>query len=147
MEEPLIIRQPLSPEDYELMYDLRWRVLMEPWSQPRGSERDDIETESYPFIVTLNEKIVATARFQKNSENEGQIRDLAVEEDYRNRRIGSILMRYIEGFAISLGIKNIIINTRKTVKEFFEKLDYEIMGEKTLHFDEIERNVMIKKLI
>ena len=147
MEEPLIIRQPLSPEDYELMYDLRWRVLMEPWSQPRGSERDDIEAESYPFIVTLNEKIVATARFQKNSENEGQIRDLAVEEDYRNRRIGSILMRYIEGFAISLGITNIIINTRKTVKEFFEKLDYEIMGEKTLHFDEIERNVMIKKLI
>jgi hypothetical protein len=58
MEEPLIIRQPLSKEDFDLMYDLRWRVLRKLWNQPRGSEKDDIENESHPFIVTLNNKIV-----------------------------------------------------------------------------------------
>ncbi|MFW9898426.1 MAG: GNAT family N-acetyltransferase [Candidatus Thorarchaeota archaeon] len=146
MEEPLIIRQPLSKEDFDLMYDLRWRVLRKLWNQPRGSEKDDIENESHPFIVTLNNKIVATARFHKNSEKEGQIRYLAVEKEYRNKRIASKLIRYIEGFAISLGIHNIKLNARKTAKVFFEKLGYIIIGEGPLLFNEIEHFIMHKKL-
>lgn len=147
MEEPLIIRQPLSKEDFDLMYDLRWRVLRKLWNQPRDSEKDDIENESHPFIVTLNNKFVATARFHKNSEKEGQIRYLAVEKEYRNKRIASKLIRYIEGFAISLGIHNIKLNARKTAKDFFEKLDYKIIGEGPLLFNEIEHYVMDKKLV
>ena len=147
MEEPLIIRKPLSKEDYELMYDLRWRVLREPWDQPRGSEKDDIETESHQFIVTLNEKIVATARFHKNSEMEGQIKYLAVEKKYRNRRIATKLMLYIEGVAVNLGLTSILLNTRKTAKEFFEKLDYEIVRDDPLLFNEIEHFTMRKILV
>jgi len=42
MEEPLIILRPLSKEDFELMYNLRWKILRKPWHQPKGSEKDDI---------------------------------------------------------------------------------------------------------
>lgn len=146
MKAPLIIRKPISKEDFEKMYDLRWRMLRKPWNQPRGSEKDNEEAKSYPFIVTINEKIVATARFHKNSEDEGQIRYLVVEKDYRNVRIASILMRYIEGFAISLKMNSIILNARKTVKEFFEKLKYEIVGEGPLLFNKIEHFLMRKIL-
>jgi len=146
MEEPLIILRPLSKEDFELMYNLRWKILRKPWHQPKGSEKDDIENESYPFIVIFNDKVVATARLHKNNEEEGQIRYLAVEERNRNQRIGSKLVRYIEGFATCLGIKKIILNARKTAKEFFEKLDYNIVGEGPLLFDEIEHFIMRKEL-
>jgi len=147
MEEPLIIRKPLSPEDYELMYDLRWRVLTEPWNHPRGSEKDDSDTESYPFIVTLNEKIVAIARFHIANEGEGCIEYLAVEKEYRKKRIASKLMRYIEGFSISLGLTDIILIAWKTAKEFFEKIDYEIIREGPILFNEFERLVMRKMLV
>ncbi|MFX1338326.1 MAG: GNAT family N-acetyltransferase [Promethearchaeota archaeon] len=147
MEEPLIIRQPLSKEDFELMYDLRWRVLREPWNQPKGSEKDDIETESYPFMVTLNEQIVATARFHKANEKEGQIEYLAVEKDYRNKRIASKLMRYIEGFSISLGLESIIIFAWKIAQDFFVKLDYKIVREDLILFNEIECLIMRKMLV
>ena len=146
MEEPLIIRKPLSKEDFEMMYDLRWRVLREPWNQTRGTEKDDIEIDSHQFIVTLNEKIVATAHFHKINETEGQIKYLAVEKDYRKKRIASKLMRYIEGFAISLGLTGIILNAWKTAKVFFEKLDYKIIREGPLLFNEIEHYVMKKML-
>ena len=146
MEDPIIIQQPLSEEDYSIMYDLRWRVLRKPWNQPRGSEKDELEKNSYPFIVILNNKIVATARFHKNSEKEGQIRYLAVEKDYRKKRIATKLLQYIEGFAISLGVSSIILNARKTAKELFTKLDYVIIGEGPLLFDEIEHFVMCKKV-
>ncbi len=146
MKEPLIIQRPLSKEDYSFMYDLRWRVLRKPWNQPRGSEKDDLENDSYPFIVILNNKIVATARFHKNSEKEGQIRYIAVEKEYRKKRIATKLIRYIEGFAISLGVSSIMLNARKTAKELFTKLDYVIIGEGPLLFDEIEHYVMCKKV-
>lgn len=147
MEEPLIIRKPLSSQDYDLMYDLRWRVLMEPWNQPRGSERDEIEAGSYPFIVTLNEKIVATARFHKNNDNEGCIRYLAVEDEYRRKRIASKLMLYIEGFALNLGLTCIILNAPKTAKEFFHKLNYTIIREGPTLFNKIEHLIMSKLLV
>jgi N-acetylglutamate synthase-like GNAT family acetyltransferase len=146
MEEPLIILRPLSKEHFDLMYNLRWNVLRKPWNQPKGSEKDDIENESYPFIVVYDEKVVATSRLHKNSENEGQIRYLAVKEEYRNQRIGNKLVRYIEGFAICLCLKIIILNARKTAKEFFEKLGYNIIGEGPLLFDEIEHFIMRKEL-
>ncbi len=146
MEEPLIILRPLSKEDFELMYNLRWNVLRKPWNQPKGSEKDDIENEAYPFVVIFQNKTVATARLHKNNEEEGQIRYLAVEEGYRNQRIGSKLVRYIEGFATCLGIKSIMLNARKTAKEFFEQLEYEIIGEGPLLFDEIEHFIMHKEL-
>ena len=146
MEEPLIILRPLSKEDYELMYNLRWRILRKPWQQPKGSEKDEIENKSHPFTVIFCNKMVATARLHKNSEEEGQIRYLAVEEEFRNQRIGNKLVRYIEGFATCLGLKSIILNARKTAKEFFEKLDYKIIGEGPLLFDEIEHFIMHKEL-
>jgi len=34
---------PETAVDRERYFDLRWRVLREPWQQPRGSERDDRE--------------------------------------------------------------------------------------------------------
>jgi len=147
MEEPLIIRKPLSKEDFELMYNLRWRVLREPWNQPKGSEKDDIETESYPFIVTLNEKIVATARFHTADDNEGRIEYLAVESEYRKRRIASKLMLYIEGFAINLGLTCILIRAPKTTKEFFKKLNYKIIRKNPKLINEIEHLIMKKMLI
>jgi N-acetylglutamate synthase-like GNAT family acetyltransferase len=146
MEEPLIILRPLSKEHFDLMYSLRWNVLRKPWNQPKGSEKDDIENESYPFIVVYDEKVVATSRLHKNSENEGQIRYLAVKEEYRNQRIGNKLVRYIEGFATCLGLKIIILNARKTAKDFFEKIGYNIIGEGPLLFDEIEHFIMRKEL-
>jgi N-acetylglutamate synthase-like GNAT family acetyltransferase len=119
---------------------------MEPMNLPKGSEKDNIEAESYPFIVTLNERIVATARLHTSSVSEGRIGFLAVENNYRKKRIASKLMLYIEGFAISLGLSHIIINVPKTTREFFEKLNYEIIQECSTFFEQIELLIMRKKL-
>lgn len=100
VENTVIIRQPNVEKEYKDMYNLRWRVLREPWNQPVGSEKDDREEESYPFIAMMNNKVVGTARLQENEEidgkKEGQIRYLAIEEVYRNKKIGRDLIAFIE---------------------------------------------------
>ncbi len=149
-EEPskiLIIRSPRSKSEYDAMYDLRWRILREPWNQPRGSEKDDMEDKSFLFLVKLDDRLVATARFHKNSESEGQIRYLAVEEEYRRQGIASKLLYYIEGFAIRLRISSIILNARQTAQKLFEKVGYKISKEGHLLFGEIPHFVMYKKIM
>ncbi len=147
IEDKLIIRKAASKEELEELYDLRWKLLRKPWNQPKGSERDEKEDESYSFIAILDDKIVGTARLHKNNEKEGQIRYLAVEKEYQKMGIGKKLMKNIEMHSINLGLESIILNARKTAEDFFEKLGYEVIRKGHTLFNEIEHFVMRKSLI
>jgi len=149
MTDTIIIRQPTIEKEFAEMYDLRWRILRKPWNQPVGSEKDEREEDSYHFIAILNNKIVGTARLQENEEingkREGQIRYLAVEEEYQNKKIGRDLLAFIDWFAKNKKIAYIQINARKTASEFFIKQGYNILKEGPKLFGEIEHYVMRKE--
>jgi len=147
MEYKLIIQKAASKEEFEALYDLRWRLLRKPWNQPKGSEKDEREDESYSFIAILDNKIIGTARIHKNNEKEGQIRYLAVEKEYQKMDIGKNLMKKIEMHAINLGLESVILNARKTAENFFEKLGYKVIRKGHTLFNEIEHFVMRKSLI
>ncbi len=146
----IVIRQPCLEEEFESMYDLRWRVLRKPWNQPKGSEKDEKDGKDngvHHFIAVINEKIVGTARYHTCNEHEGQIRFLAVEEEYRGQNVGKSLLKYIEKYSIGLGIQYIKLNARKSAQGLFEKLDYEILAEGPKLFNEIYHIVMGKQII
>lgn len=35
-DDKLILRSPASPSDWDIYFDLRWRILRAPWGQPRA---------------------------------------------------------------------------------------------------------------
>jgi N-acetylglutamate synthase-like GNAT family acetyltransferase len=146
LDDKLVIREPLNTEEFESMYNLRWKILRKPWNQPKGSEIDDKEGEAYSFIAILKGNIIGTARFHKISDIKGQIRYLAIDESFRNLGIGTSLMKHIESYAKKQGIKTIILNARKTAKAFFDSFDYYIISEGPLLYNEIEHFVMVKDL-
>ena len=45
--EPLILRSPESPDQWDAYFDLRWRILREPWGQARESERDSLDDSRF----------------------------------------------------------------------------------------------------
>src|SRR5438105_3131573 len=49
--EPLL-RSPCSTADWETYFDLRRRVLRQPWGQPRGSERDSEDKSAFHLFLT-----------------------------------------------------------------------------------------------
>ncbi|MBD3214127.1 MAG: GNAT family N-acetyltransferase [Candidatus Lokiarchaeota archaeon] len=146
----LIIRQPCDKQEYEEMYELRYKVLREPWNQPKGTEKDKLDLKDdgvYPFIALKNNDIVGTARFHRDNEHEGQIRYLAVKKEYRGQGIAKNLLDHIEWYAISLGIPYLKLNARKNVQELFEKLNYKEVAEGPTLFKKIERSVMGKQIL
>ena len=145
MTEILIIRQPKTDEEFELMYDLRWRALRKPWNRPRGSEKDDKELISSHFIAIAGNKIIGTARYHKINEKVGRIRYLAVDEHYRTKGVGRSLMEAIDLTARGHNLKYLILSARDTVAKFFKKLGYRKMGAGKVLFGKIKHYKMAKK--
>ncbi|MCG6898677.1 MAG: GNAT family N-acetyltransferase, partial [Gammaproteobacteria bacterium] len=88
------IREPLSRDDFQRYYELRWEILRAPWNQPRGSEQDALESSSHHLMVTDDHQaVVAVGRLHFNTTHEAQIRYMAVAAGQQRKGIGTRLLR------------------------------------------------------
>ena len=138
---------PQTQSELEQYYDLRWRILRRPWNQPKGSEKDEIESECIHVIAKYNDDIIGVGRLQFNSKDEAQIRYMAVEPDYEKQDIGKKIVDTLERYAIKNNRASIMLDAREPAVGFYEKLGY-IKKEKTyLLFDSIQHYRMGKLII
>jgi ribosomal protein S18 acetylase RimI-like enzyme len=143
----LIVTEPVSEKDFERYYDLRWRILRKPWNQLKGSEKDEFENKSIHAMVCNEKGIpIGVGRAHFNSDDEAQIRFMAVEENLQGKGIGSIILSYLEEKIKEKNAKEIILNARDLAIKFYEKHGYEIVKEGTKLFDVIPHYKMRKIL-
>ena len=141
----MIIRPPQTPEEFARYRDLRWRILRAPWNQPRGSELDDLESKAFPIVVCEVDGIpIGVGRVHFNSKTEAQIRSMAVEENWREKGIGSIVLIELEKIAIAKGAKKIILHARDNAVKFYEKNGYNVVKELHTLFGVIPHFLMEK---
>ena len=99
-DDKLILRSPASPSDWDIYFDLRWRILRAPWGQPRGSERDSAEESAFHLLLLDPAgKAVACGRLHLNNPDEAQVRYMAVDEDVRGRGYGGRILKALEAQA------------------------------------------------
>ena len=143
----MIITEPATEKDFELYYDLRWRILRKPWDQPKGSEKDDLEDEAIHVMVCNEDRIpVGIGRAHFNSEDEAQIRYMAVEEEWQGKGIGKTILTRLEEKIKVQGAKYIVLNARDIAINFYEKHGYEIVKEAHTLFDVIPHYKMRKNI-
>jgi ribosomal protein S18 acetylase RimI-like enzyme len=136
---------PKGTKDFGEYYDLRWRILREPWGQPRGSEKDNFENRAIHVCVKSNAgDIIGVGRLNKAKPAVAQIRYMAVDEQYRKQGIGRMICQYLENEARKQGYTSIILDSRINAVGFYQKLGYEITGDGHTLFDSIEHKVMEK---
>ena len=139
------ISQP-EEKDMDQYFELRWRVLRKPWNQPRGSEIDEMDDRAIHLAAYDGDRIVAVARLHFNSEEEAQIRYMAVDERYRNRGMGSEMLKELERVAREKGAKYIVLEARENAVNFYLKNGYVIVKKSFLLFDSIQHYRMMKRL-
>ena len=143
----MIVTEPTSPKDFELYYDLRWRILRKPWNQLKGSEKDELEDKSIHAMVCDEDRIpVGVGRAHFNSDEEAQIRYMAVEKEWQGKGIGKMILLYLEEKVKEKGAKNIILNARDIAIKFYERNGYQIVKEAHTLFDAIPHYGMRKAL-
>ena len=138
---------PESTEDFARYYDLRWRILREPWRQPRGSERDELEYSSWHRMACESDRIpIGVARLHLNTPEQAQIRYMAVEKTHRRLGIGTALVESLEAQAGLIGAREILLNARGDTLGFYEHLGYEVTGPSHTLFGSIHHYVLLKQL-
>jgi GNAT superfamily N-acetyltransferase len=139
------IRSPQTPLEWELYYDLRYRVLRQPWNQLKGSERDEYEAEAMHFAVFQDLVIIAVGRLDVLSDSVGKVRYMAVEEVFQGKNIGKVLMEFILMHCEQEHLNTIILHARERAVPFYERLGFRMVEKSHLLFGEIQHYLMEKK--
>jgi len=141
------IRKPKTEKEWDNYYDLRYRILRQPWNQPRGSERNDGDAAGQHFAFWENNEIVAIARLDKTDlPNECQVRFVAVETNQQGKGLGKKLMLTVEKKAKEQGFQRVLLHARENALEFYRSLGYEQVEKSQLLFDTIQHYLMKKSL-
>ncbi|CCQ10202.1 galactoside O-acetyltransferase [Pseudoalteromonas luteoviolacea B = ATCC 29581] len=139
------VTTPQSSEDWQAYYHLRWQVLRAPWSQPRGSEQDDLEQESeHRFIRNNHGEVLGVARLHFNNQDEAQVRYMAVAEGHRGQHLGSRLLHELEKIAWTQEAKTLVLYARERALSFYERHGYEVVEKAHLAFGEVQHWKMVK---
>ena len=140
------IRVPKNEVEWEQYYDLRYRILRQPWNQPRGSERNEGDETGLHFALYENEILKAIARLDINDEKSAQVRFMAVETEIQRKGYGKQVMLAIENYCKSISISEIVLHAREIAIPFYENLGYQLVEKSHLLFNEIQHFLMTKKL-
>ena len=119
-----LIREPRSGVDFGLYYDLRWRILREPWTAQRETARDEFEDTAYHLMAFCGEQLVGVGRLHFNSAEEAQVRYMAVEDSFQGSGVGGTILVALEKQACERGARRIVLNARERAVRFYEKHGY-----------------------
>jgi len=125
-------QSPKSDQEWHDYYSLRWKMLRQPWQQPRGSEQDELE--------------VGVGRLHRNSIRQAQVRYMAVLPEHQGNGIGRQLLMQLEQQAHNWGSLEIILNARTTCLTFYLKQGYSVVGDADALFGSIAHKRMRKLL-
>lgn len=142
----LTLREPVTGEDFEQYYALRWKVLREPWDQPRESEKDEFESGAIHLMAWSEGTLVGVGRLHFTSPTEAQIRYMAVEEDRRNRGVGAEILAELEKRARERGATSVVLNARDRAVCFYEEHGYRTTGKASSLFGSVDHWAMRKDL-
>ena len=140
-------RAPKNQAELEQYYHLRWQALRKPFQQPIGSEKDDLEAQSYHRIIVDDmDSIVGVGRLHKYSQDQAQIRYMAISHDRQGKGLGQLLISELENLAAQAGVKSIELNARANAIGFYQQLGYVNKGFSHTLYGEISHDKMTKAI-
>ncbi len=145
MRSDIEIRKPETKQEFDKYFDLRWRVLRKPWSQPKGSEQDEMDNDGIHIMAIIGDKVIGCGRGHFNSSIEAQIRYMAVDDDFQRLGVGLRILIALEEELTENGAKEIILKARENAVSLYEKHGYEIYQEGEILFGEIKHYWMRKR--
>ena len=148
-DQKLILKSPQVEQEWQDYYDLRWRILRAPWKQPRGSEKDEAESNAYHLMATAQHQhqILGVGRIHQINAQTAQIRYMATSETSRGRGVGSKMLKALEQQAQRWDVSIIVLNAREEAVPFYQRNGYRIIATAETLFGEIPHTHMEKRLI
>jgi predicted GNAT family N-acyltransferase len=120
--------------DYERMISLRIRNLLAPSGIPSSFIRPEKEKSDLLLCSFEEGEMTGCCVLTKIDEQTVQLRQMAVEENFRGRGLGAFLLDYADKVALENGYSNIMLHAREGVRGFYGRSGYQQTGDP---FDEV----------
>ncbi|MDZ7796807.1 MAG: GNAT family N-acetyltransferase [Candidatus Marinimicrobia bacterium] len=115
---------------YQESVILRTRILLETIGRPEKASEFDFPEKDIYLGAFLGERLVATLILTPVDNEKIQMRQLAVNENFRNIGIGRTLVKKSEMISLERGFKYLILHARESVLDFYDRLGYKRCGER-----------------
>lgn len=115
-------------KEYRKMVDLRNNILRKPLGLSFSPEELELEKEDILIGCFDDDRIEGCCMLVPKDKITVQLRQMAVLSGLQGKGVGRVLMQFAENISRDRGYKKIIMNARKTVTGFYEKLGYKIKG-------------------
>lgn len=130
METEFEIREiEFGSEIYGKSLELRDRILRRPLGMRIENDNLDNEKQDFHIGILSNSSVVGILVLTKLSDSEIKMRQVAVDELIQGTGLGAGMVRFAEDFAKNRNYKKMVLNARKVVVGFYEKLGYQTEGE------------------
>ncbi len=107
-------------------------------------ETDQWENNSTHYLLTEDNKALATARWRLSDQHTAKIERVAVLKEARGRGVGTELMRYIlQDIYSKPNIETIKLGSQNATIPFYQKLGFQVLGKEYLDAG-IPHHLMIK---
>ena len=132
-------------KEYQQMVTLRNEVLRQPLglyfsADELAQEKDDILIGAFD-----DDKMLACCMLTKADNKSLRLRQMAVQNNLQGKGIGASMLNFAETLSRDKGYKKLIMHARETAVGFYEKLGYNVVGNKFTEVT-IPHFVMEKKL-
>jgi len=142
------IKTPKTRDDFKAYYDLRYRILRQPWAQARGTEKDDFEPISHHFMAvdSDNGEVVGVVKVYEKEPGVACFSHMAVAGIRQRQGVGKLLMDAVEDYVKEQGYTRLGCYSRLNTTLYFEKGGFRIAGLPTHYFGTTQVVWMEKEL-
>lgn len=135
-----------DPGIIEAIISLRYEILRKPWDKPKETATDEQEYHSVNAYIEENGRIIACGRLQDNGQGIGQIRYMAVSDDFQGKGLGKLVLQKLEEEAMAMGLVWLELQARENALAFYKANGYELKETSFKLWDIIQHYLMAKKL-
>lgn len=141
------VKQASSQDELQAIINLRYHILRQPWNKLIETASDELEADSINALISDSDgNAIACGRLQNNGHGIGQIRYMAVDENWQGKGLGKAVCLFLEAKGKTIGLKKIELQARENAVEFYKRNGYTIKEKSFKLWDIIQHYLMEKEL-
>lgn len=117
------VRLVETEQEMKDAYEVRKHVFVEEQNVPVEEEIDEYENDSLHFVVYDKGVHIGAGRLRLLGDY-GKAERICVLKSYRQKGIGEVLMKKIEGIARDKGVHEVKLNAQTHAEPFYQKIGY-----------------------
>ncbi len=135
MQEITFKQIEYGSETYKEELQLRNRVLRIPLGMSLFDENLEKEATEIHLGAFSEYRLIGVLILSELNKTEVKMRQVAIDDGWRNKGIGSQFIRFSENFCAQKFYTTIRLHARKTAVHFYEKCGYQVQGDSFLEIN------------